>query len=82
MVFNKEVFLVQSCLQCTSTRVLMTYLGNFCINHIFFADDICLKSPSLAGLQYLINVCSAYAKDHDIVFNCNKSYVVRSPEAF
>ena len=52
------------------------YVGNSCINHIFFADDICLMSPSSAGLQDLINVCSAYAKVNDIVFNCNKSYAM------
>ena len=33
-------------------------------------------SPSLAGLQDLIDVCSAYAKVNDIVFNCNKSYAM------
>ena len=54
------------------------YVGNSCINHIFFADDICLMSPSLAGLQDLIDVCSAYAKVNDIVFNCNKSYAMLS----
>ena len=52
------------------------YVGNSCINHIFLADDICLMSPSLAGLQDLIDVCSAYAKVNDIVFNCNKSYAM------
>ena len=48
------------------------YVGNSCINH-FFADDICFMSSSLAGLQDLLDVCSAYAEVRDIVFNCNKS---------
>ena len=41
--------------------------------HIFFADDITLFSPSLTGLQELVDVCYDYALSHDIVFNCNKS---------
>ena len=27
------------------------YVGNYCLNQILFADDICLFSPSLVGLQ-------------------------------
>ena len=49
------------------------YVGKRCINHIFFADDITLFSPSLTGLQELVDVCYDYALSHDIVFNCNKS---------
>ena len=52
------------------------YVGTSCINHIFFADDIRLMSPSLAGLQHLTDVSCAYAKVNDIVFNCNKSYAM------
>ena len=33
-------------------------------------------SPSSAELQDLIDRCSAYAKVHDIVFNCNKFYAM------
>ena len=49
------------------------YVGKICINHIFFADDITLFSPSLTGLQELVDVCYDYARSHDIEFNCNKS---------
>ena len=48
-------------------------VGKICINHIFFADDITLLSPSLTGLRELVDVCYDYALSHNIVFNCNKS---------
>lgn len=44
------------------------YAGNFCINHIMFADDLCCICPSIKGLQKLVNVCENYACRHDILF--------------
>jgi len=58
-------------------------VGNYCINHILFAHDICLFSPSLPGLQDFLDVCSNYAQCHDIVFNCTKSFrMLFSPKGF
>ena len=49
------------------------FLGNSRLIHIIYADDLCCFSPSLDGLQDLLNVCSNYAVEHDITFNCSKS---------
>jgi len=49
------------------------YLGNTCMSHYFYADDICLLAPSAAGLQQLINVCEIYGVEHDIIYNPIKS---------
>ena len=49
------------------------FLDNSRLNHIIYADDLCCFSPSLDGLQDLVNVCSNYAVEHDITFNCSKS---------
>ena len=38
-----------------------------------FADDICVFSPSISGLQCLLNICGDYAAEHEIIFNCNKT---------
>ena len=58
-------------------------INDSCLNHILFADDLCCFSPSLTGLQDLVNVCNAYASSHDIVFNCRKSGgVLFSPKNF
>jgi hypothetical protein len=49
------------------------YIDSTCMNHYFYADDMCLLSPSAIGLQQLINVCTAYGAEHDIMFNPTKS---------
>ena len=59
------------------------FIGNKCLNHIMFADDICVFSPSLLGVQDLLNVCFEYAKSHHITFNHNKSYgMTIAPKSF
>jgi len=40
------------------------------VNHPVFADDMCVFSPSISGLQYLRG---DYAAEHEIAFNCNKT---------
>jgi hypothetical protein len=49
------------------------FIGFKCVNHLFYADDICLLAPSAMGLQQLINVCEQYGSDHDILYNPIKS---------
>ena len=47
--------------------------GNFgsgqLVNHIRYADDMCLLSFSLAGMQKLLNMCDQYSNDHDLIYN-------------
>ena len=50
------------------------YVGNYCLNNIMFADDICLFSPSLVGLQDFLITCYNYAQSHKMLFNCSKSF--------
>ena len=52
-----------------------------CINHVMYADDICILAPSALGLQKLLEMCYGLSQDNDIIFNSLKSvYVVfRSP---
>ena len=38
-----------------------------------FADDISVFSPSISGLQCLLNICGDYAAEHEIIFNGNKT---------
>lgn len=49
------------------------YIANVCFNHVFYADDLCLIAPSAIALQKLINICSKYGIQHDIVYNPLKS---------
>ena len=51
------------------------YIGEALLNHLMFADDICVFCPSVRGVQNinLIDVCQAYAESHVIIFNCSKT---------
>ena len=43
------------------------------VNHLFYADDAVLLSPSAYGLQQLLYICDEYSKDHNISFNVDKT---------
>ena len=40
------------------------------VNHLaYYADDLVILSPSAKGLQKLLNICSEYGEEHDIMSN-------------
>jgi len=41
-----------------------------------YADDLLLVSPSIIGLQRLIDTCSLYGTTHNIMFNKGKPFSV------
>ena len=51
-------------------------MGELTINHLLYADDIVLVSPSSAGLKRLLEVCEIFGKENDILFNATKSAVM------
>ena len=71
------VYLDEFSIQLGSARVGCT-VGNMVVNHLMFADDICVFSPSFNGLQCLLNICGDYAAVHEITFNFNKTIGVLS----
>jgi len=64
------VYLDELSIQLGSARVGCT-VGNMVVNHLKFADDV--FSPSISGLQCLLNICGDYAAEHEIIFSCNKT---------
>ena len=50
------------------------YVDNVCVNHVFYADDLCLIAPCAIALQQLINVCHRYSIMVDLNFNALKSF--------
>ena len=46
---------------------------NMVVNNLMFADDICVFSPSISGLQCLLNICGDCAAEHEITFNYNET---------
>jgi hypothetical protein len=53
------------------------HIGQLYTGSIAYADDLILLSPTLFGLNRMIKVCEAYAKEHSIIFNGNKSKLMR-----
>ena len=51
-------------------------MDEFIINHLLYADDIVLVSPSSAGLKKLLEVCELFGKENDILFNATKSAIM------
>ena len=49
-------------------------IGGEIVNHLRYADDLCLICISSAGMQKLLNVCSSYATEDSLSYNANKSY--------
>ena len=49
-------------------------IGDKKVNHLMYADDLVVLSPSSAGFQQLLNVCSVYGAEHDIKYNASKSH--------
>ena len=59
------------------------FIEHQCINHVMYADDICLLAPSALGLQKLLEICYDFSQDSDIIFNSLKSvYVVFKPKRY
>ena len=50
------------------------HTGGNLLNHLCYADDMCLISLSSAGLQRLLNICNDYADQHSLLYNGNKSF--------
>ncbi len=46
------------------------------LNHSYYADDWCLLSSSVHGLNELLYISAEYATDHGIVFNERKSFFI------
>ena len=57
-------------------------LGDFIINHLLYADDIVLISPSSVGLKKLLSVCEKFGDDNDMLFNASKSAIMLSKSSY
>ena len=51
-------------------------LNGHLINHIMYADDLVLISPSSAGLSQLLHECEKFGTRHDLKYNAKKSAVM------
>ena len=49
------------------------FVGSSLLNHLMFADNLCVFSLSVKGLQKLVNVCKEYAVNNCTIFNNDKT---------
>ena len=58
-------------------RIERTVIGCHNGNHFYgglgYADDVVLLSPTVCGLQLLINTCENFAAEHNVTFNSRKT---------
>ena len=47
--------------------------GDTIINHLMYADDLVLISPSATGMKELLCACEVYSLEHAIIYNSKKS---------
>ena len=52
------------------------HIEGLCINHVFYADDLCLMAPCAIALKELINMCFKYSIEIYLNFDALKSYCV------
>ena len=51
-------------------------VGNVRVNHLMYADDVVLLSPSANGLQLLMSEYAQFGNSHDIKYNSAKSNIM------
>ena len=59
------------------------HLNGTVTNHVMYADDICLMTPSAIATQKMLNLCNDFYQSKDIIFNPIKSQcMVFKPNRF
>ena len=59
------------------------YINDQCMNHLMYADDVCVMTPSAIALQKLLDVCYEYSITNDLIYNPLKSVcMVFKPRRF
>ena len=72
-----------SCLLVTCMYNVGCYIDGQCMNHLMYADDICILAPTAIALQQLLDICNDYSVANDITFNPMKSVcLVFRPEKY
>ena len=54
-------------------------VGGVKINHLMYADDLGIISPSVKGLQGLLDICALYGQNHDILCDHSKTVCMYMP---
>ena len=64
-------------------RLAVIIIDDQCMNHLIYADDICVMAPLAIALQKLLDVCCEYGITNDLIYNPLKSVcMVFKPRRF
>ena len=58
---------------------LLNNLSNSGFGAIAYADDIALMSPSRQSLEKMLDICSVFSSDYNLLFNADKSQLIVYP---
>ena len=70
ILFN--VYMDDLCVSVNSSDI-GGQIENIILNHLCYADDLCLINLSSAGMQKLLGICSKYAIDHSLTYDAKKN---------
>ena len=73
MLFNLYMDDLSLMLNCSGIEGYI-HVGTSVINHLCYADDLCLISLSSSGMQHLLNICNEYGTTHKLLHNGSKSF--------
>ena len=54
-------------------RLEYLYIDGLMLDHLMYADDLVILSPSARSMQMLLSQCDKYAELHDIIYNTKTS---------
>ena len=49
-------------------------LGDNFVNHVCYADDLCIIALSSSVIQHLLDLCNIYATNHQLSYNATTSF--------
>jgi hypothetical protein len=66
--------------------VIMTKIVRFIdttsFNHLMYANDMVLLSPSIVGLQHMLKICETFATESDMLLIPKNVYMCIQPKGF
>ncbi len=68
-----NVYIDDLSIALSNSKYGCTFGGCCSVNHLSYADDMVILSPSATALHKLLDICSVYSEKHDIVYNVKKS---------
>ena len=73
MTFENAIIDIDALSVTSNTAKVGCHINNCCANHMLYADDLYVIAPSPRGLQSLLDICSKYGFENDILYNPAKS---------